>query len=73
MQLKQLITEAIEITGLKTEEEVIKLGLKTLIDLKKQEQKNQNLSLTEATQAMKSFYQESSELTEFTDSCTEVV
>ncbi len=34
MQLKQLITEAMEITGLKTEEEAIKLGLKTLIDLK---------------------------------------
>jgi hypothetical protein len=28
MQLKELITEAIEITGLKTEEEVLELGLK---------------------------------------------
>ena len=37
MQLKELITEAIKITGLKTEEEVLELGLKTVINLKKQE------------------------------------
>ncbi len=70
MQLKELITEAIEITGLKTEEEVIELGLKTLIQFKKQ-QKNQCLSLKDASQAMIKFYQEGSDLTEFTDSCTE--
>jgi len=70
MQLKELITEAIEITGLKTEEEVVELGLKTLIQLKKQ-QKNQCLSLENASQAMIKFYQEGSDLTEFTDSCKE--
>jgi len=70
MQLKELITEAIEITGLKTEEEVVELGLKTLIQLKKQ-QKNQCFSLEDASQAMIKFYQEGSDLTEFTDSCQE--
>ena len=34
----QLISEALEVTGLKTEQDVIELGLKTLISLKKQEQ-----------------------------------
>ena len=70
MQLKELISEAIEITGLKTEEEVIELGLKTLINFKKQE-KNLNLSLKDVAQGMAKFYQEGSYLTEFTDSCTE--
>jgi Arc/MetJ family transcription regulator len=32
MQIKELITEAIKITGLKTEQEVIELSLKTLIN-----------------------------------------
>jgi Arc/MetJ family transcription regulator len=33
----RLVTEALQVTGLKTQEEVIELGLKTLISLKKQE------------------------------------
>lgn len=70
MQLEKLITEAIKVTGLKTEEEVIELGLKTLINLKKQE-KNQSLSVKDAAQAMINFYQEGTDLTKFTDSYTE--
>jgi len=34
---EKLINEAIKITGLKTKQEVIELGLKTLIKLKQQE------------------------------------
>ncbi len=34
----QLIADALKVTGLKTEKEVIEMGLKKLIDLKKQEQ-----------------------------------
>ena len=34
---KKLINEAIKVTGLKTKQEVIELGLKTLIKLKQQE------------------------------------
>ena len=35
---EQLIADALKVTGLKTKKEVIEMGLKTLIDLKKQEQ-----------------------------------
>lgn len=35
---EQLIADAIQATGLKTQQEVIELGLKTLIKLKKQEE-----------------------------------
>ena len=35
---EQLIANALKVTGLKTKKEVIEMGLKTLIDLKKQEQ-----------------------------------
>lgn len=38
MKKQKLIDEAIKITGLKTEAEVIELSLKTLINLKKQEE-----------------------------------
>lgn len=34
----QLIADALEVSGLKTETEVIEMGLKKLIELKKQEQ-----------------------------------
>jgi Arc/MetJ family transcription regulator len=34
---KKLIDEAIQVTGLKTKQEVIELGLKTLIKLKQQQ------------------------------------
>jgi Arc/MetJ family transcription regulator len=34
---EKLIDEAIQVTGLKTKQEVIELGLKTLIKLKQQE------------------------------------
>lgn len=37
MKKQTLINEAIKITGLKTEAEVIELSLKTLINLKQQE------------------------------------
>ena len=32
---EQLIADALKVTGLKTKKEVIEMGLKTLIDLKK--------------------------------------
>lgn len=35
---EQLIADALKVTGLNTKKEVIEMGLKTLIDLKKQEQ-----------------------------------
>ncbi|MDJ0579115.1 type II toxin-antitoxin system VapB family antitoxin [Crocosphaera sp.] len=35
---EQLIADALKVTGLKTEREVLEMGLKTLIQLKKQEQ-----------------------------------
>ncbi|EAM51030.1 type II toxin-antitoxin system VapB family antitoxin [Crocosphaera watsonii WH 8501] len=35
---EQLIADALKVTGLKTKKEVIEMGIKTLIDLKKQEQ-----------------------------------
>ena len=35
---EQLIADALKVTGLKTKKEVIEMGLKTLIDFKKQEQ-----------------------------------
>ena len=35
---EQLIADALKVTGLKTKIEVIEMGLKTLINLKKQEQ-----------------------------------
>ena len=35
---EQLIADALKVTGLKTKTEVIEMGLKTLIDFKKQEQ-----------------------------------
>ncbi|MBD2392757.1 type II toxin-antitoxin system VapB family antitoxin [Cyanobacterium aponinum FACHB-4101] len=38
MKKQKLIDEAMKITGLKTEAEVIELSLKTLINLKKQEE-----------------------------------
>ncbi|AFZ55460.1 type II toxin-antitoxin system VapB family antitoxin [Cyanobacterium aponinum UTEX 3222] len=38
MKKQKLINEAMKITGLKTEAEVIELSLKTLINLKKQEE-----------------------------------
>ena len=47
MEIKELITEAIKITGLKTEEEVIELSLKTLINLKEQEKIRQEGNLEE--------------------------
>lgn len=34
----ELLSEALEMTGLKTNAEVIELGLKTLVSLKKQEE-----------------------------------
>ncbi len=37
MELQTLINDAMKITGLKTEAEVIELSLKTLINLKQQE------------------------------------
>lgn len=37
MEIQTLINDAMKITGLKTEKEVIELSLKTLINLKKQE------------------------------------
>ncbi|MGI0481738.1 type II toxin-antitoxin system VapB family antitoxin [Geminocystis sp. CENA526] len=38
MEIQRLINDAMKITGLKTEKEVIELSLTTLINLKKQEQ-----------------------------------
>ncbi len=38
MEIQTLIHDAMKITGLKTEKEVIELSLKTLINIKKQEQ-----------------------------------
>ena len=35
---EQLIADALKVTGLNTKKEVIEMGLKTLIDFKKQEQ-----------------------------------
>ena len=35
---EQLIADALKVAGLKTKKEVIEMGLKTLIDFKKQEQ-----------------------------------
>lgn len=37
MEIQTLINDAMKITGLKTEKEVIELSLKTLINLKQQE------------------------------------
>lgn len=38
MEIQTLINDAMKITGLKTEKEVIELSFKTLINIKKQEQ-----------------------------------